>query len=82
MRFAPESTDGANAGLNIARDFLEPVKAAHPWITYADLWTLVRSVRVALIVLSGEQLRIYAAWREFGLSYIFCANIQKDCEDE
>jgi catalase (peroxidase I) len=42
MRFAPESTDGANAGLNFARDFLEPVKKANPWITYADLWTLVR----------------------------------------
>jgi len=27
MRFAPESTDGANAGLNIMRDILEPVRA-------------------------------------------------------
>jgi hypothetical protein len=25
MQFAPESTDGANAGLNIARDLLMPV---------------------------------------------------------
>lgn len=41
MRYAPESTDGANAGLHLARDFLEPVKKQFPWITYGDLWTLV-----------------------------------------
>ncbi|ORY28446.1 heme peroxidase [Rhizoclosmatium globosum] len=40
MRFAPESTDPANAGLDIARAFLEPIKQKHPWISYADLWTL------------------------------------------
>ncbi|KAF4162859.1 hypothetical protein CNMCM6936_001491 [Aspergillus lentulus] len=40
MRFAPESDHGANAGLKIARDFLEPIKAQFPWITYSDLWTL------------------------------------------
>ncbi|KAH8676000.1 cytochrome c peroxidase [Xylariales sp. PMI_506] len=40
MRFAPESDHGANAGLKHARDFLEPVKAKFPWITYSDLWTL------------------------------------------
>ncbi|KAH8700262.1 putative cytochrome c peroxidase Ccp1 [Talaromyces proteolyticus] len=40
MRFAPESEHGANAGLKTARDFLEPVKAKFPWITYSDLWTL------------------------------------------
>lgn len=27
MRFAPESDHGANAGLDIARNFLEPVKS-------------------------------------------------------
>lgn len=32
--------DPANAGLQHARAFLEPVKNKHPWITYADLWTL------------------------------------------
>ena len=26
MRFAPEADHGANAGLKVARDFLEPVK--------------------------------------------------------
>jgi cytochrome c peroxidase len=40
MRFAPESKHGANAGLNIARDLLEPVKERNPGISYADLWTL------------------------------------------
>ncbi|KAK2735773.1 heme peroxidase [Myotisia sp. PD_48] len=40
MRFAPESDHGANAGLKHARDFLEPVKAKYPWISYSDLWTL------------------------------------------
>ncbi|KAL1964622.1 hypothetical protein VTN77DRAFT_6796 [Rasamsonia byssochlamydoides] len=40
MRFAPESEHGANAGLKVARDFLEPVKEKFPWISYSDLWTL------------------------------------------
>ncbi|KAB2108701.1 Cytochrome c peroxidase [Alternaria gaisen] len=40
MRFAPEGDHGANAGLKAARDFLEPVKEAFPWITYSDLWIL------------------------------------------
>lgn len=40
MRFAPESEHGANAGLKVARDFLEPVKQKFPWISYSDLWIL------------------------------------------
>ncbi|PHH53284.1 Cytochrome c peroxidase, mitochondrial [Ceratocystis fimbriata CBS 114723] len=40
MRFNPESGHGANAGLKTARDFLEPVKAKFPWISYSDLWIL------------------------------------------
>ncbi|ORY12250.1 cytochrome c peroxidase mitochondrial precursor [Clohesyomyces aquaticus] len=40
MRFAPEGDHGANAGLKAARDFLEPIKAKFPWITYSDLWIL------------------------------------------
>ncbi|KAJ3343584.1 L-ascorbate peroxidase 3 [Gonapodya sp. JEL0774] len=46
MRFAPESTDGANAGLAHAREKLEKVKAAHPWISYADLWTLAGATAI------------------------------------
>jgi hypothetical protein len=41
MRFKPESEDGANAGLALAREALEPIKKQFPAISYADLWTLV-----------------------------------------
>ncbi|KAI5453506.1 heme peroxidase [Naganishia albida] len=40
MRFKPESEHGANNGLKIARDLLEPIKQEFPWISYGDLWTL------------------------------------------
>lgn len=40
MRYESEGGDPANAGLQHARVFLETVKERHPWITYADLWTL------------------------------------------
>jgi len=40
MRFEPESLHGANNGLNIARNLLEPIKQEFPWISYGDLWTL------------------------------------------
>ena len=40
MRFKPESSHEANAGLSIAREILEPIKAKHPKISYSDLWTL------------------------------------------
>lgn len=40
MRFSPECNFGANAGLDNARAFLEPVKEKFPEISYADLWIL------------------------------------------
>ncbi|KAJ3310156.1 heme peroxidase [Boothiomyces sp. JEL0838] len=40
MRFAPESAHGANAGLGVARDLLEPIKKKFPKISYSDLWSL------------------------------------------
>ncbi|KAH7925640.1 cytochrome c peroxidase [Leucogyrophana mollusca] len=40
MRFEPESLHGANAGLVVARQEMEKVKAEFPWISYGDLWTL------------------------------------------
>jgi len=46
MRFKPESTDAANAGLEHARAFLEPIKQKNPWISYADLWTIAGCVAV------------------------------------
>ena len=46
MRFAPEGDHGANAGLVAARDFLQPVKEAFPWISYSDLWTLAAACAI------------------------------------
>ncbi|KAH8805661.1 cytochrome c peroxidase-like protein [Xylogone sp. PMI_703] len=46
MRYEGEGGDPANAGLEHARVFLEGVKAKHPWITYADLWTLAGVVSI------------------------------------
>ncbi|KAJ1338354.1 L-ascorbate peroxidase [Microdochium nivale] len=46
MRYEAEGGDPANAGLQHARAFLEPVKAEFPWITYADLWTLASVVAI------------------------------------
>lgn len=39
IRFTPERTWGANAGLDIPMKALEPVKQLHPKLTYADLYT-------------------------------------------
>ncbi|KAH6568495.1 hypothetical protein BASA62_005436 [Batrachochytrium salamandrivorans] len=46
MRFNPESTHGANAGLVHARARLEPIKKMFPGISYADLWSLAGVVAV------------------------------------
>ncbi|OQV04271.1 hypothetical protein CLAIMM_09181, partial [Cladophialophora immunda] len=46
MRYEKEGGDPANAGLQHARAFLEPVKRQFPWITYADLWTLAGAVAI------------------------------------
>lgn len=46
MRYEAEGGDPANAGLQHARVFLEPVKEKHAWITYADLWTLAGVVAI------------------------------------
>mmetsp|Transcript_10401 Transcript_10401/g.25035 ORF Transcript_10401/g.25035 Transcript_10401/m.25035 type:complete len:400 (+) Transcript_10401:1413-2612(+) len=40
MRFEPERSDPANAGLFIIHDLLERVKQRFPDVSYADLWTL------------------------------------------
>jgi hypothetical protein len=49
MRFEPESTDDANAGLSIVRDLLLPVKANHPEVSYADLWTIAGCAAVEFL---------------------------------
>jgi len=46
MRFEPESADGANAGLDYARNKLEQIKEKYPEITYADLWILASYVAI------------------------------------
>lgn len=46
MRFDPEASHGANAGLHIARAALEPIKQRHEGLSYGDLWTLAAIVAV------------------------------------
>jgi cytochrome c peroxidase len=46
MRFDPEASWGNNAGLNVARTALEPIKAKFPDISYADLYTFAGVVAV------------------------------------
>lgn len=46
MRWSPEADWGANAGLHIARQLLEPIKAKYPGLSYADLWTLAGVVAI------------------------------------
>lgn len=45
-RFAPEANHGANAGLAVARELLEPIKKRFPFISYADLYTLAGVVAI------------------------------------
>ena len=46
MRFDPEASWGANAGLDLPRKILAGVKEKHPEISYADLYTLAGVVAV------------------------------------
>jgi cytochrome c peroxidase len=46
MRFDPEASWGANAGLDVARRALEGVKEKFPEVSYADLYTLAGVVAV------------------------------------
>merc|ERR1719433_1005221 len=56
MRFAPESSDGANAGLQHARKFLEPLKKKFPDCSYADLW--IYAGLVALEEMGGPHIEM------------------------
>lgn len=49
MRFSPEKDFVANRGLERARAFLEPLQAAHPCISHADLWTLAAVVAIEVM---------------------------------
>lgn len=46
MRFHPESGHSANAGLDLARGLLEPLKKKYPGLSYGDLWTLAGVVAI------------------------------------
>jgi len=46
MRFDSECQDPANAGLKLAQQFLEPIQAKFPDITFADLWVLASYVAI------------------------------------
>lgn len=46
MRYSPEANFGANAGLDVAREKLEAVKAKFPELSYADLYTFAGVVAV------------------------------------
>lgn len=46
MRFPVEANDPDNAGLDLARLLLEPIKAKYPWISNADLWVLSAYVAI------------------------------------
>ncbi|KAI8326368.1 heme peroxidase [Martensiomyces pterosporus] len=46
IRFHPEASHGANAGLDVARDRLEPLKKKYPSISYGDLYTLAGVVAI------------------------------------
>jgi len=54
MRFGPEAGHGANRGLEVARQVLEPIKKRHPNISYSDLWTLASVV--AIEEMGGPQI--------------------------
>jgi len=46
MRFDPEASHGANAGLDVARALLEPIKKKYPEISNADLWSFASCVAI------------------------------------
>ncbi|KAI0105056.1 peroxiredoxin [Nemania sp. FL0031] len=64
MRYEAEGGDPANAGLQHARAFLEPIKSSHPWITYADLWTLAGAVSIE--ALGGPKIPWQGGRTDFG----------------
>ncbi|KAL1520672.1 hypothetical protein AB1Y20_022242 [Prymnesium parvum] len=49
MRFAPESSNPSNKGLQHARALLEPIKQAVPSLSYADLWQLAAVVSIEMM---------------------------------
>eukprot|EP00435_Cladocopium_sp_Y103_P010510 s3349_g2.t1 len=54
MRFEPEVSWGANAGLKLAQQMLEPVKKKFPAASYSDLW--IYAACVAIEEMGGEKV--------------------------
>jgi len=46
MRFDPEVSWGANAGLKYAQGLLEPIKQKYPQVSYSDLWIFAAIVAI------------------------------------
>jgi cytochrome c peroxidase len=46
MRFEPEISWGANAGLAYAQSLLEPIKKQFPQVSYSDLWIFAAGVAI------------------------------------
>lgn len=59
-----EGGDPANAGLQHARVFLEPIKKQFPWLTYSDLWTLAGVV--AIKSMGGPDIQWKPGRTDFG----------------
>jgi urate oxidase len=49
MRFEPEFSDGANAGLTMMIDMLKPVKDKHPEVSVADIWALAGAAGIEFL---------------------------------
>jgi len=64
MRFAPESNWDANAGLDVARDWCEPIKEKFPEISYADLWILCGNT--AIEEMGGPELPFKLGRKDVG----------------
>eukprot|EP01125_Pyxidicula_operculata_P005471 TRINITY_DN193_c2_g2_i1.p1 TRINITY_DN193_c2_g2~~TRINITY_DN193_c2_g2_i1.p1 ORF type:complete len:528 (-),score=143.00 TRINITY_DN193_c2_g2_i1:149-1732(-) len=54
MQFKTVGSHGANAGLQIARDLLEPIRAAYPQVSLADFWQL--AAVAAISAMGGPQI--------------------------
>ncbi|KAJ3319031.1 heme peroxidase [Boothiomyces sp. JEL0866] len=46
MRFSPVGNYSANNGLSVARALLDPIKANHPLISNADLWSYAAAISI------------------------------------
>lgn len=58
MRYDPEAGWGANAGLDKAREMLEPIKKKYPGISYSDLW--IFAAYTAIEEMGGDKMEFVA----------------------